>query len=300
MYLKGIYADKSALFQLYILLLLVLGGLILASFITTIPLLLLQGIDGSQKGIAFDPSLMRISQFISAVGTFLLPACFFAWLCSNQPKRYLSIGKLPTLEVLALTFLSMLLINPAISLTGLLNQQMELPSFMEGIEHWMRTREDEAERLTLLLLSEKGIGALLANLLVVALTAGITEEFLFRGAFQRILERWTSNPHFVIWIAACLFSAFHMQFYGFLPRMLLGAYFGYLLYWSRNIWIPVFAHFTNNAFAVICMSDEQLKQNEFISGEVTAPNLLPYIVMAVIGLALFYFCGKRLKELTNG
>ena len=174
MYLKGIYADKSALFQLYILLLLVLGGLILASFITSIPLLLLQGIDGSQKGIAFDPSLMRISQFISAVGTFLLPACFFAWLCSNQPKRYLSIGKLPTLEVLALTFLSMLLINPAISLTGLLNQQMELPSFMEGIEHWMRTREDEAERLTLLLLSEKGIGALLANLLVVALTAGIT------------------------------------------------------------------------------------------------------------------------------
>jgi membrane protease YdiL (CAAX protease family) len=299
MYLKGIYADKSALFQLYILLLLVLGGLILASFITTIPLLLLQGIDGSQKGIAFDPSLMRISQFISAVGTFLLPACFFAWLCSNQPKRYLSIGKLPTLEVLALTFLSMFLINPAISLTGLLNQQMELPSFMEGIEHWMRTREDEAERLTLLLLSEKGIGALLANLLVVALTAGITEEFLFRGAFQRILERWTSNPHWVIWIAACLFSAFHMQFYGFLPRMLLGAYFGYLLYWSRNIWIPVFAHFTNNAFAVICMSDEQLKQNEFISGEVTAPNLLPYIVMAVIGLVLFYFCGKRLKELTN-
>ena len=299
MYLKGIYADKSALFQLYILLLLVLGGLILASFITTIPLLLLQGIDGSQKGIAFDPSLMRISQFISAVGTFLLPACFFAWLCSNQPKRYLSIGELPTLKVLALTFLSMFLINPAISLTGLLNQQMELPSFMEGIEHWMRTQEDEAERLTLLLLSEKGIGALLANLLVVALTAGITEEFLFRGAFQRILEKWTSNPHWVIWIAACLFSAFHMQFYGFLPRMLLGAYFGYLLYWSRNIWIPVFAHFTNNAFAVICMSDEQLKQNEFISGEVTTPNLLPYIVMAVIGLALFYFCGKRLKELTN-
>ena len=121
MYLKGIYADKSALFQLYILLLLVLGGLILVSFITAIPLLFLQGIDGSQKGIAFDPSLMRITQFISAVGTFLLPACFFAWLCSNQPKRYLSIGKLPTLEVLALTFLSMFLINPAISLTGLLN-----------------------------------------------------------------------------------------------------------------------------------------------------------------------------------
>ena len=194
----------------------------------------------------------------------------------------------------------MLLINPTISLTGLLNQQMELPAFMEGIEHWMRAQEDEAERVTLLLLSEKGIGALFANLFVVALTAGITEELFFRGALQRILGRWSSNPHLVIWITACIFSAFHIQFYGFLPRMLLGAYFGYLLYWSHNIWIPVFAHFTNNALAVICMSDEQLKQTEFVTGEITPPNLLPYILMAVIGLALFYFCGKRLKELTNG
>jgi len=300
MFLKGIYAGKSALFQLYILLLFVLGGLVLATLIGTLPMLLWQSTTGANAGFAYNPNAMRILQFISAVGTFLLPASACAWLYSNQPKSYLSIGSFPTLEVLSLTFLSVLLINPTISLTGLLNQQMELPAFMEGIEHWMRAQEDEAERVTLLLLSEKGIGALFANLFVVALTAGITEELFFRGALQRILGRWSSNPHLVIWITACIFSAFHIQFYGFLPRMLLGAYFGYLLYWSHNIWIPVFAHFTNNALAVICMSDEQLKQNEFVTGEITPPNLLPYILMAVIGLALFYFCGKRLKELTNG
>lgn len=299
MFIKGLFADKSALFQLYLLLLLVTGGLLLSTVISTAILLLSQGLQGSQEGWASDPNAMRIAQLIAAVGTFLLPAWIFAGLCSHQPKRYLSVGSLPTIEILALTFVSVLLINPTISLTHLLNQQMELPSFMGGIEQWMRSQEEEMERLTRLLLSEKGIFPLIANLLVIALAAGITEEFLFRGALQRVLERWTTNHHLMIWIAAALFSAFHMQFYGFLPRMLLGAYFGYLLYWSRNIWIPVFAHFTNNALAVVCMSDEQLKQNEFVSGEITPPNLLPYLVMAIMGLAFFYVCGKKIKELTT-
>ena len=299
MNLKGIYAEKTAFFQLYILLLLVLGGLVLSSLTATLPLLFSQGTAEINKEITSNPDIMRIIQLISAIGTFLLPALILAWLCSNQPQKYLSIGTFPTTKVLSLTFLSVLLLNPAISLTGWLNQQMELPAFMSGIENWMRTQEGEAEKLTRLLLSEKGISALISNLLVVALAAGITEEFLFRGALQRILGRWSSNHHLVIWIAASIFSAFHMQFYGFLPRMLLGAYFGYLLYWSRNIWIPVFAHFTNNALAVICMSDEQLNQNEFVTGEITTLNLLPYAVMAIFSLILFYFCGKKIKEATT-
>ena len=89
-----------------------------------------------------------------------------------------------------------------------------------------------------------------------------------------MIGKWTSNPHTIIWIAAILFSAFHLQFYGFLPRMILGAYFGYLLYWSKSIWIPVFAHFVNNAFAVIGMSDSRLKDNEFVTGDIPAEHLL--------------------------
>ena len=175
---------------------------------------------------------------------------------------------------------------------------MELPSFMEPVENWMRAQEKTAEELTLMLLAGKGIVTLLFNLLVIALAAGITEEFLFRGAVQRVIGGWTRNHHIIIWSAAILFSAFHMQFFGFLPRMLLGAYFGYLLYWGRNIWIPVFAHFTNNAFAVISMSDAKLKDNEFITGDISAQNLLPYTVIAIISLFLFYACAKKIKQLT--
>ena len=128
-----------------------------------------------------------------------------------------------------------------------------------------------------------------------AVAAGITEEFLFRGALQRIIGKWTYNHHIIIWSAAIIFSTFHMQFFGFLPRMLLGAYFGYLLYWTRNIWIPVFAHFVNNAIAVISMSDASLKDNEFITGDISTQNLLPYTIVAIVALFFFVRCCRKLK-----
>lgn len=295
MFLKGIYAGKPAFFQLFVLLLLVLFGAIFSSLIA---MGIFYMVYGFQSDIMQYPDMMRLLQLISAVGTFLFPAVALAWTCSNNPKEYLSIGKIPKGQILLLTLVSIFLLSPSISLVGLLNKQMELPSFMDPVENWMRAQEKTAEELTLMLLAGKGIVTLLFNLLVIALAAGITEEFLFRGAVQRVIGGWTRNHHIIIWSAAILFSAFHMQFFGFLPRMLLGAYFGYLLYWGRNIWIPVFAHFTNNAFAVISMSDAKLKDNEFITGDISAQNLLPYTVIAIISLFLFYACAKKIKQLT--
>jgi hypothetical protein len=41
-----------------------------------------------------------------------------------------------------------------------------------------------------------------------------------------------------------------MQFQGFLPRFILGLFLGYLFYWSGSIWLPIIAHFINNAVVV--------------------------------------------------
>lgn len=295
--LKSIYAGKPASFQLFVLLLLVLAGATLSSMLAT-------GIFFLSHGLSADitqyPDMMRFLQLISALGTFLFPALAVAWLCGDTPGQYLSVGDFPGKKMLILTAASMLLLSPAISLTALLNKQMELPAFMAPIENWMKVQEEVAEKLTLLLLSGKGFLTLISNLIVIAVVASITEEFLFRGAIQRILGGWTRNHHLIIWSAAFLFSAFHLQFYGFLPRLLLGAYFGYLLYWSKNIWIPVFAHFINNAFAVIGMSSK-LKENEFITGDISNAHILPYSILAITMLAAFYYCVKQIRsQLTVG
>lgn len=294
MMLKGIYAGKPALFQLLLLLLCLLFGAILSSLVGTGLFFMFHGLSGN---ITQYPDMMRMMQLISALGTFLLPALAVAWLCSPDPTSYLYIKRRVDVKILLLVLISMFLFSPTITLTALLNKQMVLPSFMAPIESWMKAQEALAEQLTNTLLEGSGVLTLLYNLLVIAVMAGITEEFLFRGALQRIIGQWTTNHHIVIWSAAIVFSAFHMQFYGFLPRMLLGAYFGYLLYWGRNIWIPVLAHFVNNAFAVFSMSDTRLKDNEFITGDISNANLLPYSALVIITLILFALLAQHIKRL---
>lgn len=294
MKLKGIYAGKPVSFQLLLILVCLLSGGVLSSLLGMGGFMLLHG---ASANVMQYPDALRTLQLISAAGTFLLPALAVAWLCSNDPAGYLSMKKSPDTKVLLLTLVSMFLMSPTISLIGLLNKEMVLPPFMAPVEDWMKEQEAVAEQLTNMLLAGKGVVTLLFNLLVIAIAAGITEEFLFRGALQRVLSKWTSNHHLVIWTAAIVFSIFHMQFYGFLPRMLLGAYFGYLLYWSQNIWVPVFAHFVNNAVVVISMSDNRLKENEFITGEVSDTNLLPYTALAAVTLLLFFLCVRQIRKI---
>lgn len=286
------YAGRTALFQLFLLFLLLVAGALLSSLASTLPLYVLYG----SFDLINEPGAMRWLQVVTATGTFLVPSLAIAWFCSTDIKKYLSIRSFPQGQIWLLTFLSMILLSPTTSLLGALNQQMSLPEFMAPIENWMRQQEEAAQLLTERLLQDSSPLTLFSNLIVVAVVAGITEEFFFRGALQRILNKWTSNHHLVIWTAAILFSTFHLQFFGFVPRMLLGAYFGYLLYWGQNIWIPIFAHFTNNAFAVILMSDSELRGNQYLSGEIPPGHLMQITLASVLTLLLFFWVTSYLRK----
>ena len=142
---------------------------------------------------------------------------------------------------------------PFIKFTAELNSRLSLPSWLSDVEQWMRNSEDEAARLTEAFLNVKTIPGLAFNLFMVAFLPAIGEELLFRGVIQKIFTRMTRNHHWGIWISAILFSAMHVQFFGFIPRMVLGAVFGYLLVWSGSMWLPMLGHFLNNAIAVTAM-----------------------------------------------
>lgn len=292
---QGMYAGRPAFFQLFLLLAFMLAGAVLASLAGIGLFYLLYGFAAPLAGHADG---LRLMQLLSALGTFLMPALALAWLCGSSVGSFLSFRRIADLRAWLLTLLSLLLFSPFITWTGSLNQALRLPEFLAPVEQWMRAQETAAEELTRLLIGhDPSFPTLLLNLLVVAVAAGVTEELLFRGALQRIIGRWTANPHRVIWIAAAIFSAFHFQFYGFLPRLLLGAYFGYLLYWGRSIWLPVFAHFTNNALAVIGMSDSRLADNELVSGQIPAEHWLRFTLIAVATLILFGWVAGRLRKL---
>lgn len=191
---------------------------------------------------------MKWLQLLQSVATFLLPALAGAYLWSNTPMQWLHLNSKPSWQEALAAVVVMLLAIPGINLMSAWNQQMVLPEWMSGIEQWMRMQEDAAAQLTEQFLRVDTVGGLLVNIGLMALLPAVGEELTFRGVVQGMFTR---NKHVAIWATAAIFSFVHMQFYGFLPRMLLGAMFGYMLWWTGSLWVPMLMHFVNNCAAVV-------------------------------------------------
>ena len=288
--MKGLYANRSPLYQTGVLFTLILTGFAISSCLIFCVVLVKSMISGKLEVDLLDQSvgLLQITQFVSAILMFLLPALCTAWLCSKHPKDFLSIRAYPDSRLLIIICITTLLLSPTVSLTGYFNAKIQLPSSMEAIETWMKSSEDRAYLLIQQMIAAKGVFMFVLNLIVIAVTAAVTEEFLFRGALQPIIQRKIQNHHLTIWIVAAIFSAIHFQFYGFIPRLILGSYLGYLLYWTKNIWVPVFAHFFHNAVAFIGMSDASLKDHPFFSDDISPDDIRWLSITAGVCLLLFF------------
>jgi membrane protease YdiL (CAAX protease family) len=130
---------------------------------------------------------------------------------------------------------------------GLLLEWNMMISFPE----WLLQFDINSEAIVIAFLKMDTIWDLFYTILVVAIVPAIGEELLFRGYLQQKLGNWLSNPHTAILITALLFSAIHFDIQGMIPRFALGVLLGYLFYWSNSLWLPILAHFVNNAQAVI-------------------------------------------------
>jgi uncharacterized protein len=202
--------------------------------------------------------LLQYFQVIQSFGLFIAPALLAGYLFERSSVRYLRLNQPSRLPVYLFTLFLMFACLPFINWMVAMNEAIQLPGFLKGIEDWMKSTEEEAAKLTEAFMNMPTFGRFLFNMGMIALLPAIGEEFVFRGLLQRLLKDWLGNIHAAIFIAAFLFSAMHMQFYGFFPRMLLGIMFGYLFYWTGSLWVPVWAHFINNGAAVIAAYLSQL------------------------------------------
>ncbi|HEY1025239.1 MAG TPA: CPBP family intramembrane glutamic endopeptidase [Sphingobacteriaceae bacterium] len=243
---------------------------------------------------------LKVIQIFTSAGMFLAPPLVFARIESKKPFNYLKLDNPVPSALLILSVLIMVSAMPVLQLTVEVNQAMKLPGFLKGLEEWMLAKERELEVMTKKFLVMKDLSDLALNMFMIAVLPAISEELMFRGAIQRIFTRWTKNYHLGIWLAAIIFSAIHVQFYGFLPRMLLGALFGYLLVWSNTIWIPILAHFLNNGLTVIAAYVYQQKGmpiDEVAETGISGGPLV-YVVGTILlsaFLLLFYKRSKLLK-----
>ncbi len=193
---------------------------------------------------------MRFMLLMSSLGSFVVPA-YLMNTREGSGITYFKLKNWPSGMQFGYIFLAMLSFMPLMSLIGHWNESLQLPDNMQSLQRWMERSEKESADLIKVIIMESSVSGFLYNIVILALIPAIGEELLFRGVLQKIMGRWLSNQHVVIWLVAIIFSAIHLQFFGFVPRMLLGAFFGYLYVWSKNIVLPIFGHFVNNAGATI-------------------------------------------------
>jgi membrane protease YdiL (CAAX protease family) len=245
-----------------------------------------------------EESILKYIQVSQQIGLFLIPALIIARLLRRERESFMRTDKIPRSVPVLMVILLALLIIPITGFTGMLNSKMNLPDWLSGIEEWIRTKEETASELTELLIRSSGIGNLLLNIFILALLPSIAEEMIFRGVLQQLFSRLLKSDHIGIWITAIIFSAIHIQFFGFLPRLILGLGFGYLFFWSGNLWLSVIAHFINNCIPVLMSHFTGWSEFTEKASGLAESQILLLITDALLCFGIFfYFWSEYRKKL---
>lgn len=233
-----------------------------------------------------DPNYIAASkliQILGSIGTFIVPAFLFSFLFDGDLFSYYRFRDPVSMVAILLTVGMMVSVIPLINYMAEINLRMEFP--VEVIDRLFRTLEGEAEKIMRAFTATKSLWGLMVNLLMIGVLAAVGEELIFRGLLQRLLTSMVRNPHVAIVITALLFSAFHFQFFSFLPRFVLGIILGYLMFLGRSIWFPITAHFVNNAMGVIYYYFNSRGSADDMLEEIGTSTMIP--IAALISMLLF-------------
>lgn len=283
------------------------SGLKLIVIMGYIILLAAGNIFGSKDDITVNtdnPNTVVVLKLLQAFGVFIIficPAILFSVFWTREGARYTGLITRPAFLTMLIAGIGMLLAMPLINWLAELNQQMLLPEIFKDVEAWMQRSEERMAVLTEVYTRGTSVGVLLLNLFVIAFMAALSEELFFRGIMQKAFLDYSGNKHLAVWVSAIVFSAFHLQFYGFIPRMLMGAFLGYLFIWSGSIWPSILAHFVNNGTAVVLF---WLANRGVVSAEADKIGIQPgewgYVVICsltvMLSLLAIYFIEKKRRK----
>ena len=237
---------------------------------------------------------LQIVQIISQVVGFLIPAVAYVMLVQERPFNYLGFKKLQNWSLLGIV--AIFTVIPFLGMVSEWNDGITFPESMRTLEEQLRNIQVKSEEVIKIFI---GQGSLFSSLIIVAALAAISEELLFRSVIQKALIKVIKNPHVAIVVTAIIFSAFHMDFFGFFPRVILGLMLGYMFWLSGSIIPSMLMHFINNATIVILY---YMNTRGFIDIDAekfgSTDNILLIALSLIITVAIFIVCW-RFKNKTD-
>lgn len=245
-------------------------------------------------------AILRISSVLQNVLVFILPAVATTMLSTRFPATLLAIDKFPSSKFILLSIAVLIVSIPLMNSIIDWNQNITLPDSFSQFNDYMQQLEKGAEKAVSDITGGNTVGTLIMSILIVGIFTGLGEEIFFRGGLMRLFSCIKGmSPHVAIWLTAFLFSALHMQFLGFVPRMLLGVFFGYLTFWSGSLWLPIMIHALNNSILVTTdwinnRGGSQIDVNSIGLGDNALVLNIASIILTVI---VFYALYKQSKLL---
>jgi len=297
------FSSLPAPLKIMLLGILVLFGMLAGTIISFIIIFLIKGasVTDLQDFLANTDSnilTLKLLQIVNHLFMFIIPALLFAFLMQRDILKYHQMKRPVDKMLLFKCFLLIILSIPLVGFLLKINEGFSLPEQLSGIEKWMRNSEEKSMILTEKFLNVSSIRAWLLNIFIIAVIPAFSEELFFRGALQRILhDAIKRQPWIPIVLSGIIFSAFHLQFYGFLPRMYLGMLFAYIFWTTKNLWYPIVLHFINNAFTVTLyfLINRGIINDCILNSEVSF-HYLPLIISTLVVVALLYRFKRYSKQ----
>ena len=249
------------------------------------------------NGHVSELNILRISQISSQLFTFVLPPLLYACLVKEKPMKSLSFCKTP-LPYFIIGFVMMYAITPLNNIFSVWNAGLELPESMAALEEMMKNLQESATQLTEKMLNVSNISGLIINLFMIAGLAAFGEELLFRSLLQPFLIKICKNAHLGIFLASAIFSFIHFEFYGFLPRLVLGLLLGYMFFYSKSIWVPMLMHFANNATAVVIYYLNNKGITDIDVEGPTETNIV-YVLLSIVAMTVLFWLTIRINKKQN-
>ena len=236
-------------------------------------------------------SWLLVEQGVVSTLTFIVGAFLYIYLTHKNPMAYLGMTPTGNIWLYIIASIAMFCILPLVSATAVWNDSLKLPQALQELEKLMRLMEDTANDFTIQLMSESGAVHLFSALFVMAFIPALGEELLFRGCIQKGLENKIGNAHVAVWVTAFIFSFIHFQFYGFLPRAILGVALGYFYVYGKSLWIPIWAHFLNNALSIVIykLFYQEVGETNLSTMGASQDLLIPAIAGTMLYLATMLF-----------